>query len=199
MLTNKVKLIVSSVALIAAIDSHIVLADEAAKGDKSGFLIGIDAGQSDAHKYCHNVSNCDHADTSVRGNIGYQFDQNWAAELGYTSFGTLFKSHDDNFNASQKANAWTLSAVGTLPIGDRFGVFGRVGAARYNTDNSGTVQGVPVKDENKVKPYFGAGVKFDVTDHFLIRAEYQLYSDISRADGAKDDVQGLYAGATLRF
>jgi len=32
-----------------------------------------------------------------------------------------------------------------------------------------------------------------------LRAEYQLYTDISRVDGAKDDVQGLYAGATFRF
>jgi len=67
--------------------------------------------------------------------------------LGYTSFGSLFKSHDNNFDASQKASAWTVSGIGTLPLTERFGIFGRVGAARYSTDNSGTVQGVPVKDE----------------------------------------------------
>jgi len=199
MLTNKVKLIVSSLALIAVMDARIALADEVSAADKQGFLIGIDVGQAEAHKYCHNISNCDDSDTSVRGNIGYQFNQNWSGEFGYTSFGTLFEADDNDFNASQKANAWTLSAVGTLPLSDRFGIFGRVGAARYSTDNSGTVQGVPVDDDHKIKPYFGAGVKFDITDHFLIRAEYQLYTDISRVDGDKDDVQGLYAGATFRF
>jgi opacity protein-like surface antigen len=199
MLTNRTKFLVSSLAFLAIMDTSIVFADDMAKGDQSGFLIGLDAGRAQAHKYCHDLTNCEDKDTSIRADIGYQFNQYWSAELGYTSFGTLLKSHDNNVNASQKADAWTLSAVGTFPIGDRFGIFGRVGAARYETNNSGTVQGVRVKDEQQVKPYFGAGAKFDVTDHFLIRAEYQLYTDISGVDGAKDDVQGLYAGATFRF
>jgi len=193
MSTNKSKSIVSSLALLAGMNAGVALADD------SGFLIGLDAGQAEAHKYCHDVSNCDSSDTSVRGDIGYQFNKNWSAEFGYVSFGTLFHSNDNNFNASQKANGWTLSGIGTLPLGNRFGIFGRVGAVRFETDNSGTVQGVPVKDENKIKPYFGAGARFDVTQNFSVRAEYQLYTDISRVDGAKDDVQGLYAGATLRF
>jgi len=193
MLKNSAKLIVSSMALVGAISSSIALAED------NGFLIGLDVGQVDAHKYCHNISNCDHSDTSFRGNVGYQFDKYWSAELGYTSFGTLFKSHDNNFNANQKASAWTVSGIGTLPFGNRFGVFGRLGVARYSTDNSGTVQGVPVKDEKKIKPYAGVGAKFDITDRFLIRAEYQWLPDMSRVDGAKDDVQGLYAGATYRF
>ena len=134
MITNRAKLIVSSLALAAMVDAHVAFAGDNTAADAHGFLIGIDAGKADARKYCHNVSDCDHADTSVRGDIGYQFNQNWSAELGYTSFGTLFKSHDNDFNASQKANAWTLSAIGTVPLGDRFGVFGRVGAARYETN-----------------------------------------------------------------
>ncbi len=193
MLNKNIRLIALGASLLGA---SFVFADPE---NASGFTIGLDAGQADAHKYCHNVSNCDHADTSVRGDVGYQFNNYWSAELGYTSFGTLFKSNDNNFDASQKASAWTACGIGTLPIGKRFGVFGRAGMARYSTDNSGTVQGVPVKDEKKVKPYVGAGVKFNVTGNFALRAEYQLYTDISRVDGAKDDVQGLYAGAVYRF
>ena len=193
MFKTSIKLATFSVALTGAMSVF------AAPPADSGFFVGLDAGQADAHKYCHNISNCDHSDTSIRGNVGYQFDKNWGAEFGYTSFGSLFRSHDNNFDASQKASAWTLSGVGTLPITERFAVFGRVGAARFSTDNSGTVQGVPVKDEKKLKPYFGAGVKFDVTQNFAVRAEYQLYNSISRVDGAKDDVQGLYAGAVFRF
>lgn len=193
MLKPIIKLAALSVALSGAMSVY------AAPPAESGFLLGIDAGKADAHKYCHNISNCDSSDTSIRGDVGYQFDKNWSAELGYTSFGSLFKSHDNNFDASQKASAWTVSGIGTLLLTERFGVFGRVGAARYSTDNSGTVQGVPVKDEKKVKPYLGAGVKFDLTQNVALRAEYQLYTNISRVDGAKDDVQGLYAGAVFRF
>lgn len=195
MLNNHAKSIVMGIALIGA---GGVYADSAPDSN-TGIIIGIDAGRADAHKYCDHAVDCDHADTSVRGDIGFQFNQYWSAELGYTSFGTLLKSHDNNFDARQKANAWTVSGIGTLPVADRLGLFGRVGAARYDTDSSGTVQGVPVKDKNRVKPYFGAGVKFDLTQNFAIRAEYQYYTDISGVDGSKDDVQGWYAGGVFRF
>jgi opacity protein-like surface antigen len=58
---------------------------------------------------------------------------------------------------------------------------------------------VPVRDEHKVKPYFGAGIKYALTSSFSLRAEYQYYADISGVDGSKDDVQGLYAGGVFRF
>lgn len=187
------KLAVLSVALIG---SAAVYAEA---GAENGLQLGIDAGRAEANKACDHILDCDNSDTSVRVDVGYQFNKNWSAELGYTSFGTLFKSHDSNFNASQKANAWTLSAIGAIPLSDSFSLFGRVGAARYETNNSGSVQGIPVKDREEVKPYFGAGVKFDLTKNFALRAEYQYYADISGVDGSKDDVQGLYAGAVFRF
>jgi len=171
----------------------------AAPNSDSGILIGLDVGRAEARKNCDGVADCDNSDTTVRGDIGYQFDKNWSAELGYTSFGTLFRSHDNNFNASQKANAWTLSGIGTLPLNENFSLFGRACVARYETNNSGQVQGVEVRDEQDVKPYVGAGIKFNVTQNFALRAEFQYYADIAGVDGSKDDVQSLYAGAVFRF
>lgn len=165
----------------------------------NGIIIGIDTGRAEAHKFCDGLLDCNNDDTSVRVNIGYQFNNTWSAEFGYTSFGTLFDSNDNNFLASQDSNAWTFSGVGTLPLGELFDLYGRAGVARYETDSSGTVQGVPVKNHKDVKPYVGAGVNFNFTHHFALRLEYQVYTDISRADGSDDDVQGLYAGASYRF
>ena len=193
MFNSKTKIALLSIALVGATNVY------AAADSESGILIGIDAGRAQARKYCDGIADCDHSDTSIRADVGYQFTKNWSAEFGYTSFGTLFRSHDNNFDASQKASAWTASGIGTLPLGEHFGVFGRAGVARYETNNSGTVQGVPVKDRQDVKPYFGAGVNFNVTHSFALRAEYQYYADISGVDGSKDDVQGLYAGAVYRF
>ncbi|WP_320838389.1 outer membrane beta-barrel protein [Zhongshania sp.] len=168
-------------------------------GAESGISIGIDAGGAEAHKYCQSLVNCEDSDTSVRIDVGYQFNNIWSTELGYTSFGTLFDSNDNNVNASQKANAWTLSGIATLPMSERLGLFGRAGLARYETNNSGTVQGVRVKDDTDLKPYLGAGLSFDITQSFAVRGEYQYYADISGVDGSKDDVQGLYAGVVFSF
>lgn len=193
MLKNKIKLTALCMALVGTTGANVAQAAE------SGVYLGLNAGQAEARKYCNNITNCDSADTSVRGEVGYQFNNNLGAELGYTSFGTLFNANDNNVNAKQDASAWTASALGTWPVAERFGIFGRLGLARYNVSNSGTVQGLPVVDKNSTKPYFGAGVKFDLARNWMLRAEYQLYTDISGVDGTKDNVQGWYVGGVYRF
>lgn len=166
----------------------------------NGFQVGIDGGQAEVRGACDNIADCDSADTSFRGNIGYQFTPFVSAELGYTSFGTTFDTHDNLGSASQEAGAITASVVGTIPIGEKFGLFGRVGAARYDLDNSGTVQGVPVQDgDNSTKPYFGAGAKFHVTDNFALRAEYQVYRDLAGVNGNDDDLHSWSGGVQFTF
>lgn len=65
--------------------------------------------------------------------------------------------------------------------------------------NSGTVLGVPVVNQNDTKPYYGVGVKFDLDDSWVLRAEYQRYADISRVDGVQDNVQAWHLGGVHRF
>ncbi len=193
MLKNKMKISALCAALVSTTGVTVVQAAD------NAFYLGLNGGRAEAHKYCNNVANCDSADMSVRGEVGYQFNKDFAAELGYTSFGTLFDAVNNNVNAKQDASALTLSVLGALPVAERFAIFGRLGFARYNVSNSGTVQGVPVQEENSTKPYLGGGVSFDLNSNWLLRAEYQLYTDISGVDGKKDNVQGLYAGGVYRF
>lgn len=162
-----------------------------------GFNFGLDYGQAEARQFCENITPCDSADNSAKAEIGYQFTPFLGVEVGYVSFGTLFDSRDNQFFATQKSNAITGSAVVTLPIAPWFGIYGRGGIAQYESKGSGTVQGVPVKDEKGSTPFWGAGVKFNLNKHFAIRGEYQNYSNISRVDGRKDDVQALYAGILI--
>ncbi|BFM11992.1 hypothetical protein R50072_21450 [Simiduia litorea] len=193
MFTSNVKIAALGIALVSMANVF------AEPNTDSGFSIGIDAGRADAHDSCDRLIDCDNSDTSTRIDVGYDFNRVWSAEFGYTSFGTLFDSHDNNLNASQEANAWTLSGIASLPLGERFSAFGRLGVARYETNNSGTVQGVPVKNDSDLKPYLGAGVNFYMSQHFALRGEFQYYADLSGVDGSKDDVQALYAGVTYHF
>jgi opacity protein-like surface antigen len=166
---------------------------------QNGVSLGIDAGRAQAHTYCDSLIECDNTDTSLRVDVGYQFNTKWSAEFGYTSFTTLFNSHNDNFNASQQASAWTLSGLATAPLGDSFDLFGRAGIARYQMNNRATALGVPVAERTDVKPYFGTGFNFDLTERLVLRAEYQYYMDIPAADGGKDDLQALYGGVVYHF
>lgn len=187
------KLTALCAALAGALGANLAAAAD------NGIYVGLNAGQSEARKYCSNVANCDSSDTSIRGEIGYQFSDVLGAEFSYTSFGTLFDAKDNDINATQDVSAWTISALGTWPVAEQFGIFGRVGIASYNFSNSGTVQGVAVKDENSTKPYFGAGVKFHLNSNWALRAEYQRYTDISGVNGRNDSVQAWYGGAIYAF
>lgn len=183
--------------LCAAIVSTMGVNVAHAFGEK--IYVGLDAGKAEAKKYCNNIANCDSSDASLRGEVGFQLNPNFAAELGYTSFGTLFKGEDNNVNAKQEANAWTVSALGAFPIAERFSLFGRLGMVKYDVTNTGVIQGVAVKNDNTIKPYFGLGGNFDMTENWTARAEFQLYTDISGVDGSKDNVNAWYLGGVYKF
>ena len=197
MLKNTVKLTALCIVLVGTAGTNVAQAAD------EGFYLGLNAGQAEARKYCNNIANCDSSDTGMRAEIGYQFNKMMAAEFGYTSFGTLFSADDTGnggtVSAKQDASAWTLSALGTFPIGEQFGVFGRLGLAKYNNSNSGTIASLPVETNNSIKPYVGLGAKFDLSTNWMLRTEYQLYTDISGVDGGKDNVQSWYAGGVYRF
>jgi hypothetical protein len=52
------------------------------------------------------------------------------------------------------------SGLATIPLGDSFSFYGRAGIARYQRNNTGNVQGVPIVDSTNMKPYFGMGLNF---------------------------------------
>lgn len=190
---NKIKLAALCVVFVGPTGAGVA---QAADGQ---YYFGFDLGQAEARKYCRRLSNCDNADSSFRGAFGYQFNKIVSAELGFTSFGTLFEANSTTVSAEQEANAWTASAVGTWPVANRVGAFVRAGLARYNVKNTGTVGGVPVEDENSTKPYFGGGVTYDLSTNWMLRGEYQVYTNISGVDGSEDNIQAWSAGAAYRF
>lgn len=184
-------------ALAIAVSGSMISLNTQAQ--ENGFNVGLDLGQAEAAKVCDNITQCDSSDTSAKVHAGYQFNPNVGIEVGYVSFGTIFKSNESAVAAREKASAITASALGTINFTDVFAVYGRAGAARYNTHGSGTVSGVPVKDENGISPLLGAGLKLNLTDNLALRAEYQVYKDISKIDGKKDNVNAMYAGFVLGF
>lgn len=177
-------------ALLTTLSLGAMVSEVSAKG----LNFGLNYGQAEARKFCKDITPCDSADASAKADIGYQFTEVWGVEGSYVSFGTIFDSSDSTFTASQKSRALTASLTGTIPVAHWFGVYGRAGIAQYESEGSGSVLGVPVKDEKGTTPFWGAGVKFNFNKHFALRGEYQNYSNISRVDGRKDDVQALYAG-----
>jgi opacity protein-like surface antigen len=136
---------------------------------------------------------------------GYRYHENFAVEVFYADFGKteLDLAAGDTIegitmlggaSAEDEAKSYGVSAVLLLPVSDRFDLYGKLGLHRWNTEESGTVMGVPYDgDESGTDAFFGIGAGFSPTENVTVRLEYERY----RFDN--DDVSATTLGVALHF
>jgi len=100
---------------------------------------------------------------------GYAFNNYVAAELGYTSFGSLDLGTPD----TMKSSAANLSVVGSLPLGKAVSLFGKVGYASTVTEL--TVGGITLPTESTGNATYGAGIQFNFGQRVAMRLGYDNY------------------------
>ncbi|NNM79829.1 MAG: outer membrane beta-barrel protein [Gallionella sp.] len=104
---------------------------------------------------------------------GYQLNQNFAVEAEYVDLG--------KFSGTTVAVAGTglgVSAVGILPVSDKFSLYGKLGIASVNstlTAAPGYVLLVPAS-ESKVGVSFGAGAELAIAPQAAIRLSLDSYA-----------------------
>lgn len=121
-------------------------------------------------------------DTGFKVIAGYRIIDWVAVELNYTDFG---KPVDRIFGVDLQADysAVSVSALGMLPLGRNFDLFGRLGVARLDADFS--ARGFSGSDSQKsTEPVFGIGAQFRA-DNLAIRIEYEaILLDANNRDDA---------------
>lgn len=123
----------------------------------------------------------DDTDTAWKLNFGYQFNRHWGVEVGYVNFGDY--SVTGRFGAAPVSatvdvTAWTLAAVGTLPLGNsNFSLFGKLGVARGEADGSAAVGATSVSVGDRGTDLFGGiGVRYDFNRNFGVQLEAERYN-----------------------
>lgn len=170
----------------------------------AGFYIGAALGQAQIDVDCTGASTCDDKDSNWKILGGYQFNKNFAVELGYTDLGeSSFAGSLPPFGtvtATLESTAWELVAVGILPLADRFSVYGKIGMYRAETDFSGSVSGLGSVSESDSNTdlTFGIGVRFDFTKNLGVRGEWQRYSDVGPSD-LESDLDVISVGVIWKF
>lgn len=160
---------------------------------ESGFFIHAGVGQSELSDDFDGFT-VDDDSTSWRLSAGWRFNDYLAFEGGYHNFGRFEQDFDVDgapVRVSLKADGFTLGGVGSIPLGERFDVFGRVGAFFWDgdADLNGVTQATP-EDTNL---YLGLGVRFDLNERFSITGDGSRYD----LDGTTGTVFSI--GADLRF
>lgn len=131
----------------------------AADAAVSGPYVGGDIGIAGLHYNASDFLKGSHAhvsDTGLAGGVfgGYQFTQNFAAELGYTQFSQAeFKNiNGTGLNGTTKENAIDLVGKAILPLQDGFSIFGKAGAAYVTAKTSKVTIHTGANGESKLTP-----------------------------------------------
>ena len=136
-------------------------------------------------------SELDDSDTGFGATLGYQVNENFAAELSYVDLGessyaaTNGLANPDNETAALETSAAgpVFSLLGILPVGERFEVYGRAGLALMDSEGEATITigDVPttVSDSTtRSNALVGLGGQFDIGDRFGVRLEWSHFLDV---------------------
>jgi OmpA-OmpF porin, OOP family len=162
------------------------------------------------------TSTLDDSDTGFGLAGGYQLNDHFAVEITYVDLGSVNYQADATVTDGvaqaeadvrlvSSAQGPALSALGILPIGERFSVFGRAGLSLMNADGTARIalEGVSQRasqSSQKSDPVFGVGVDFGVTRHFAIRLAWDRYLDAGTEDVTGDvDVDLITLGLRVSF
>ena len=111
---------------------------------------------------------------------GYEFDQNWGVEAGYTNF-----DKEDIPVGNVKGSGTYVAGKYSVPLGERFTGYGKLGVS-YNERkvSSSTLGQINSYDTGL---YGGVGVEYKLNQNLALNAEYERYGK-DKAFGAKADV-----------
>jgi OOP family OmpA-OmpF porin len=154
----------------------------------------------------------DHNKAGINLYGGYSFNKNFAIEGSYLNFGKYEikgKVFGTDSADSLAAQAFALSAVGSVPLNDSFSLDAKLGVGlisqKYRCIN--LCGGISDKTTNRAVLAAGIGAHWFVTKHFAVRAGYEHFGgakfEIEDSLGSKigksADYGLLYTSAEVRF
>lgn len=152
-------------------------------------------------------SRVDENDTHYGLAIGYAFNPNFAVEAGYVDFGDArYRATfaGGNADADVEAHGWAVSVLGTMPLGDAFSIYGRLGGiqAKVEIDVNATGPGGTASGKASDRSWsmlYGIGAGYRVTEAIGVRAEYTRYDSLGGGDVGEGDVDTWSLGLTYSF
>lgn len=120
--------------------------------------------------------------TAYKIGVGYNFTPNFGVELGYADLGKQTNTYSLGnvlLNADLKSSATYLAGTATAPMGDKFMVFGKLGASWNRSSGSVDSGLLQVSDSGRktgLLANVGAGYKF--TDNIAATVQYDTFGHI---------------------
>ena len=113
---------------------------------------------------------------------GFQFNPTWGIELGYTDLGKY---------KGANVESTTLSGVGTLPMGQNWSLFGKLGAASNQPHFGGAGRHSDV--------LLGIGLGYSINKNVSARLEFENFGKLSNVGGSNSNGRNLGLGLQYAF
>ncbi|GIU15774.1 outer membrane beta-barrel protein [Shewanella sp. MBTL60-007] len=166
------------------------------------WYIGAGAGQSNYESVDAASHLGDDSDLAWNALVGYQLNKYLAFEAGWQDLGTNDDTHMwGGLDGSQSidVDGFTLGAVGTLPLNEKWFLTGEAGAYQYHLAHQMSAN--KYVSATDTAAYFGAGVGYNITDSLAISAKYRRFAGIDETawNTANMDAQTVGLQLTYRF
>jgi len=190
--------------LLAAAALLLAAVPAAAPAQDGGWYVGLGIGRARSGDGCTGAAppgiTCDDKDTTWKIFGGYEINQYLGVELGLVDLGERPASVTGVGAGTAKFRIFETLVVGTLPIGERFSVYGKAGIFQWDADYSfpaGTAGGA----DSQGKDYtYGLGVRYHFTRNAALRLEAQRYKKVGEASmTGQFDVDVFALGVLFRF
>lgn len=157
-----------------------------------GWYAGLGLGQSKYQGVDEDSANTRTEGWKVYG--GYQFNKYLGVEGGYVNLNDM-TGRTGAIVTNMDTDAWTLGAVLSYPVTEKFSVMGKLGAAYMLADvdvKNGTALTVRGSDDG-YEPNYGVGVSYALLNNLSLRAEWE------RFDRKEYDIDLMSAGIAMKF
>jgi OOP family OmpA-OmpF porin len=184
--------------IIATVATALLAATPAFAADDSGFYVGAGIGEFGLELDHSDLIRFDGSDTAFKVLGGYQLMKYFAFELEYIDAGEAediwrgeYEGYSVKVTNTIGLSGFNASAVGILPLGEKFSLLGKVGVIYWDADLKEKVyyeefdNTDSFKDSDSGNDFsWGVGAAFDFTDHVGVRVEYQGFEieDVDTAD-----------------
>ena len=179
----------------------------------------VDILDNSQYPYQNLTTGTENTDLGYQALFGYRFHRFFSAELGLAQFGQLKSTAkadvdfgDGNgyvpssISLTFTAGGPMLSAIGILPIGEKFELFGRLGYLFTSSERSlsskvnGQTGSFGSAKGDSQNPVYGIGFAWHINQVYSIRGEYQQLDQLGQENrtGA-EDVTVMGVGLIIRF
>ena len=162
------------------------------------------------------TSDTEDTDIGYQATFGYRFHRFFSFELGLVQYGEMISKANaeldlgDGFvpakvSLGYRVGGVLFSAIGVLPINDKFEVYARLGYLFASSEREfiskvegqQTLGGSAKGDSQD--PVYGLGVGWNINQVYTIRAEYQKVDEVGSSNTGSEDLVNYSLGLIVRF